>query len=69
MTTIRKNVEKKPVTRRVEHNRSSPSTVITVRVSEKEKMRIEKIRANYDITRSDVMRMALQMLEPMLHDN
>ena len=68
MTTIRKSAEKKPVAHRVKHDRSSLSTVITVRVSEKEKMRIEKIRANYDITRSDVMRMALQMLEPMLHD-
>ena len=69
MTTIRKSAEKKPVTRRVKLDKSSPSTVITVRVSEEEKMRIENIRANFDITRSDVMRMALQMLEPMLHDN
>ena len=69
MTTARKKCLNKPVKRGVKPDRSAPSAVIAVRISDEEKMRIEKIMANLGIkSYSDVMRMALQMLEPMLHD-
>lgn len=41
------------------------STVITVRISDDEKERIDEIMLNMDIKRySDVMRMALHMITP-----
>jgi len=46
-------------------NKSAMSTVVTVRISDEEKERIDGIMMNLDIKRySDVMRMALHMVRP-----
>jgi hypothetical protein len=67
MTIARKRYKKKPLKRSVKPDTVVTSTVITVRISDEEKIRIEKIMANLDIKRySDVMRMALQMMKPTL---
>jgi hypothetical protein len=65
MTIARKKYKKKPLKRSLKSDTLVMSTVITVRISDEEKMRIEKIMANLDIKRySDVMKMALQMMKP-----
>jgi len=67
MATVKKGYKKKPLKRSVKSDTIVVSTVITVRISDEEKMRIEKIMANLDIkSYSDVMRMALHMVKPTL---
>lgn len=67
MAMARKKYKKKPGKRSMKSDRIVMSTVITVRISDEEKDRIEKIMANLDIKRySDVMRMALHMVKPTL---
>jgi hypothetical protein len=65
MATARKNYRKKPSKRSVKSDKMVMSTVITVRISDGEKDRIDEIMMNLDIKRySDVMRMALRMMRP-----
>lgn len=67
MTIARKRYKKKPLKSSFKQDTVVMSSVITVRISDEEKVRIEKIMANLDIKRySDVMRMALQMMKPTL---
>lgn len=65
MVTASKN-SKKELSKRTK-NTSKPvkSRVITVRISDEEKVRIDGIMMNLDINRySDVMRLALHMIKP-----
>lgn len=65
MATARKIVQKNTKKRRGKSGKPVMSTVITVRVSDSEKERIDEIMMNMDIKRySDVMRMALHMVRP-----
>lgn len=65
MATARTNCNKKSYKRRTKSDKPVMSTVITVRVSDEEKDRIDAIMMNLDIKRySDVMRMALHMTKP-----
>ncbi len=65
MATARKNCKNKVSKRRTKPGKPVMSTVITVRVSDEEKDRIDAIMVNLDIKRySDVMRMALHMIRP-----
>jgi hypothetical protein len=65
MATAQKIDRKKPKRRRMKSGKPIMSTVITVRVSDSEKERIDEIMTNLDIKRySDVMRMALHMVRP-----
>jgi len=65
MATARKNCKNKSSKRSTKSDKSVMSTVITVRVSDEEKDRIDAIMMNLDIKRySDVMRMALHMMKP-----
>ncbi len=67
MSIAEKKYRKKPLKPGVKADKLVTSTVITVRISDDEKMRIEKIMANLEIKRySDVMRMALEMVKPTL---
>jgi hypothetical protein len=67
MATARKNYKNKSSKRSVRSGKPVMSTVITVRVSDEEKDRIDAIMVNLDIKRySDVMRMALHMIRPDL---
>jgi DNA-binding protein Fis len=67
MATTQKKYKKKPLKRSVKSATVVTSSVITVRISDEEKMRIEKIMAELDIKNySDVMRMALHMVKPTL---
>ncbi|MDD2734007.1 MAG: hypothetical protein PHF56_08695 [Desulfuromonadaceae bacterium] len=67
MAAEKKGYKKKPLKRSVKSDNIVVSTVITVRISDEEKMRIEKIMADLDIkSYSDVMRMALHMVKPTL---
>ena len=67
MATTRKEGKKTSAKRSVKSDRGALSPVITVRISTEEKIRLEKIMANLDIKRySDVMRMALQMVNPTI---
>ena len=60
-----KNYKKKSSKRSVKSGKTVMSTVVTVRVSDEEKERIDEIMMNLDIKRySDVMRMALHMMKP-----
>lgn len=64
MDTARKNYNKKSSNRSVKSDRAALSSVVTVRISDAEKERIDKIMRNLDIKRySDVMRLALQMVK------
>lgn len=65
MATARKSCKKRATKSRVKSGKPVMSTVITVRISDEEKERIDEIMMNMDIKRySDVMRMALYMLKP-----
>jgi hypothetical protein len=65
MATVKNNHKKKPSKRSVKSGKAVMSTVVTFRVSDEEKERIDEIMMNLDIKRySDVMRMALQMTRP-----
>ncbi len=65
MATARKNCKNKVSKCRTKPGKPVMSTVITVRVSDEEKDRIDAIMVNLDIKRySDVMRMALHMIRP-----
>ena len=64
MATARKNCRKKPSRRSVKSDKAPSISVVTVRISDQEKGRIDEIMRNLDITRySDLMRMALQMVK------
>jgi HSP90 family molecular chaperone len=65
MATAGKNQKKKTSKKGVRSKKAVMSTVITVRISDDEKERIDEIMMNMDIKRySDVMRIALQMMRP-----
>lgn len=65
MATARKIDRKSTKRRRGKSGKPVMSTVITVRVSDSEKERLDEIMMSMDIKRySDVMRMALQMVRP-----
>ena len=65
MATAKKNCKKKTSKRSVKSGTAVMSSVVTFRVSDEEKNRINEIMTNLDIKRySDVMRMALQMMRP-----
>jgi hypothetical protein len=67
MAIVKKKYKKQPLKRSVKSDTVVTSSVITVRISDEEKMRIEKIMAELDIKNySDVMRMALHMVKPTL---
>jgi hypothetical protein len=67
MATAKKSLKKKPSRRIVKADKAVMSTVVTVRISDGEKERIDDIMMNLDIKRySDVMRMALKMVKPDL---
>ena len=67
MSITGKKYKKKPLKPGVKADKAATSAVITVRISDDEKVRIEKIMANLEIKRySDVMRMALEMVKPTL---
>jgi hypothetical protein len=64
MATARKNCRKKTPKRSVTSDRVPMLSVVTVRISDEEKKRIDEIMRNLDIKRySDVMRMALHMVK------
>lgn len=64
MATARKNCRKKSSKRSVKADKVPTLSVVTVRISDEEKDRIDKIMKNLDIKRySDVMRMALHMVK------
>jgi hypothetical protein len=64
MATARKNCRKKTSRRSVKSDRVPMLSVVTVRISDEEKKRIDEIMRNLDIKRySDVMRMALHMVK------
>jgi hypothetical protein len=70
MATVKKLSKKKTPRRRVKSGKPVMSTIVTVRVSDEEKKRIDGIMTNLDIKRySDVMRLALQMMRPDLRFN
>jgi hypothetical protein len=65
MATAKKNLKKKPAKRSLKSSKTAMSTVVTVRLSDGEKERIDEIMMSLDIKRySDVMRMALHMMKP-----
>jgi hypothetical protein len=67
MATARKAYKNKPAKQGTRTGKVVLSTVITVRLSNEEKERMEQIMMNLDITRyTDVMRMALHMITPSL---
>ena len=64
MATAGKICRKKKAKRRVRSEKPVTLSVVTVRISDEEKERIDEIMRNLHITRySDVMRMALQMVK------
>ena len=64
MATVRKSCRKKKTKRSVRADKAATLSVVTVRISDQEKERIEDIMQRLDIQRySDVMRMALQMVK------
>lgn len=64
MATARKNCRKKSSKSSVKADKVPTLSVVTVRISDEEKDRIDKIMKNLDIKRySDVMRMALHMVK------
>lgn len=70
MATARNNYKKKPSKRNLKSGKAVMSSVVTFRISDEEKERIDEIMMNLDIKRySDVMRMALQMTRPHVRFN
>jgi len=64
MATAKRAYTKKPVKRTVKPTRAPVLSVVTVRISDEEKDRIDEIMRNLDIKRySDIMRMALHMVK------
>jgi hypothetical protein len=64
MATARKNCRKKSSKRSVKADKVPTLSVVTVRISDEEKGRIDEIMRTLDITRySDLMRMALHMVK------
>ena len=64
MATARKNYKKKLPKRSVKSDKATTLSVVTVRISDEEKERIDEIMRNLDIKRySDVMRLALHMVK------
>jgi hypothetical protein len=64
MATARKNCRKKTSKRTAKPDKSPALSVVTVRISDEEKGRIDEIMRSLDIERySDMMRMALQMVK------
>lgn len=65
MATARRIDKKKTVKRTITTDKAMPNlSVVTVRISDAEKDRIDAIMKHLDIKRySDVMRMALQMVK------
>ena len=62
MATVKKSYKKKTSKHRVTSDTAPTLSIVTVRISDEEKERIDEIMRNLDIKRySDVMRMALQM--------
>jgi antitoxin component of RelBE/YafQ-DinJ toxin-antitoxin module len=72
MAAARKFYKKKTVPHPIKSDKTAMSPVVTVRISDEEKERIDLIMRNLNIKRySDMMRMALQMAQqqkfPVLH--
>jgi hypothetical protein len=64
MATARKNCRKKKTSRPVRSDKPAQLSVVTLRISDEEKERIDGIMKNLDIKRyTDVMRMALHMVK------
>jgi antitoxin component of RelBE/YafQ-DinJ toxin-antitoxin module len=64
MATAKRNFRKKPVKQALKSNKAAMLSVVTVRISDEEKERIDEIMRNLQITRySDMMRMALHMVK------
>jgi hypothetical protein len=64
MAAVNKNCRKKKAKRSVRSDKPACLSVVTVRISDEEKERIDEIMRNLQISRySDVMRMALHMLK------
>ncbi len=64
MATTRKFYKKKTVPNCMKSDKSVISPVITVRISDEEKERIDQIMMNLNIKHySDIMRMALQLVQ------
>jgi hypothetical protein len=64
MATAKRAFTKKPVKRSVKSAKAPVLSVVTVRISDEEKDRIDEIMRNLDIKRySDLMRMALHMVK------
>lgn len=63
MATAQRNFKKKPVKQAAKSVKVPMLSVVTVRISDEEKERIDEIMKNLGIKRySDVMRMALQLV-------
>jgi hypothetical protein len=68
MAMVKKKVRKKTVRHRMKSDTVPTLSVVTVRISDEEKERIDEIMKNLDIKRyTDVMRMALHMVRPQQH--
>ena len=64
MAAARKFYKKKPVTRCIKSDNGVMSPVITMRISDEEKERIDRIMKHLNIkSYSDVMRMSLHMVQ------
>jgi len=64
MAMVKKKIRKKTVRHRLKSDTVPTLSVVTVRISDEEKERIDEIMRNLDIKRySDVMRMALHMVK------
>jgi hypothetical protein len=64
MATAKKNYRKKTSRHRLKSDTPTTLSVVTVRISDAEKERIDEIMKHLDIHRySDVMRMALHMVK------
>jgi hypothetical protein len=65
MGTAMKQHKKKTTRRSGKSDKAVMSTIVTVRISEREKERISKIMMDLGLTRySDMMRIALHMIGP-----
>jgi hypothetical protein len=64
MATAKKKIKKKSSRRKVTTDEARIISVVTVRISDEEKERIDEIMKNLDVKRySDIMRMAFQMMK------
>jgi hypothetical protein len=64
MATAKRTFTKKPVKRTLKSTKAPVLSVVTVRISDEEKFRIDEIMRNLEIKRySDIMRMALHMVK------